>query len=195
MKTIVCVASGPSLTAADVDYCRGKASVLVVNDCYRLAPWADFMYAADVSWLGLNYQAIAAHFHGERWTQDAQAAEWYGMRYIRSMDEPGLSCDPLVIHQGENSGYQAVNLAYHLGAQRILLLGYDMGATGNSHWFGDHPPALCGLDELKTRAWPRWIAHFGKLAEGLAWAGVEVVNCTRSTNLGCFPRMTIEQAL
>jgi hypothetical protein len=43
---VVCVASGHSLTKEDVEYCKGKAKVYIVNDGYKLAPWADLLYAA-----------------------------------------------------------------------------------------------------------------------------------------------------
>ncbi|HCZ48509.1 MAG TPA: hypothetical protein DCZ11_05850, partial [Gammaproteobacteria bacterium] len=49
--------------------------------------------------------------------------------------EPGLSASPLRIHQGGNSGYQALNLAVLLGAERVILLGYDMHG---GHWHGRH---------------------------------------------------------
>ena len=53
------------------------------------------------------------------------AAAW-GINQLKSVAQPGLSRTQGVIHQGKNSGYQALNLAYLLGAKRILLLGYDM---------------------------------------------------------------------
>jgi len=37
-ETFVCLASGPSLTQADVDYCRGKARVIAIKDVLHLAP-------------------------------------------------------------------------------------------------------------------------------------------------------------
>ena len=39
-ETIVCAASGPTLTAADLAYARRRAPVVAVNDAIRLAPWA-----------------------------------------------------------------------------------------------------------------------------------------------------------
>ena len=48
-STIVCIASGPSLTLGDVEACAGSA-VLTVNDGYRFAPWADVLFSADVKW-------------------------------------------------------------------------------------------------------------------------------------------------
>jgi hypothetical protein len=50
-STIVCIASGPSLTREDVDACRGAAGVvLAVNDTITYAPWADVLYACDRRW-------------------------------------------------------------------------------------------------------------------------------------------------
>ena len=46
-ETVVCIASGPSLTRDDVEYCRGRAKVLVINTSILLAPWADAFHACD----------------------------------------------------------------------------------------------------------------------------------------------------
>jgi hypothetical protein len=50
-ETAVLVASGPSLCPSDVDRVRGRARVIAVNDGYRLAPWADVLYACDRRWV------------------------------------------------------------------------------------------------------------------------------------------------
>ena len=63
-RPCVVVASGPSLTAEDVDYCRERAAVIVVNDNYKLAPWADVLYAADPEWWDLHQGAPS--FQGDR---------------------------------------------------------------------------------------------------------------------------------
>lgn len=96
------------------------------------------------------------------------------------------------IHYGNNSGFQAMNLAYHWGARRMLLLGFDCKAqAGKVHWFGDHPKPL----RTEPSAFKTWLASFEKLAKDLKADGVEVVNCSRETALTCFKRSTIDQAL
>lgn len=98
-----------------------------------------------------------------------------------------------VMHGG-NSGYQALNLALHLGARRIVLLGYDMGVgeDGRLHWFGRHPS---GLNNPKPEHFATWAKAFGALAPALADLGVEVVNCSRRTALDCFRRAPLEEVL
>ena len=96
-----------------------------------------------------------------------------------------------MIHLGQNSGYQAIGLAYHLGASRILLLGYDMQFTdGRSHWHGDHPRGMGNANSVD-----KWARHFPAMAADLSAEGIEVLNCSRQTALTCFQRATIEDAL
>ena len=45
--TCCILATGPSLTPAQAEYAKGKARVIAVNDAWRLAPWADILYACD----------------------------------------------------------------------------------------------------------------------------------------------------
>ena len=48
----VCLGGGPSLNKEDIEYCREKKGVrfIAINDAYRLAPFADILYAADKKW-------------------------------------------------------------------------------------------------------------------------------------------------
>jgi hypothetical protein len=44
------LAAGRASPPADVEACRGKTRVIAVNDAYRLAPFADVLYACDEKW-------------------------------------------------------------------------------------------------------------------------------------------------
>lgn len=89
----------------------------------------------------------------------------------------------------ENSGAGAISLAAHLGATRVLMLGYDCQRTGGkAHWHGDHPAGLGNAGSLA-----KWPAIFEKLASVLV--GTEIINCSRDTALACFPRVRLEDAL
>jgi len=92
-----------------------------------------------------------------------------------------------------NSGYQALNLAIHFGARKIILLGYDMqcGPNGQTHWFGSHPGAL----EKGAGLYPRFVQNFRTTLPDLERNGITVVNCSRSTALDCFPKIPLVEAL
>lgn len=183
------IASGPSLTVEDVNSLKGQR-VICINDNYRLAPWADVLYACDGHWWDWHHdrEELKA-FKGRKITQDEAAANRYGLEYIKSVDAPGLSRDPAYIHQGSNSGIQAINLAYHLGARRVVLLGYDMQATGDkAHWFGDHPTGF-------RSKWDRWIPLYQRVADDAKLMGLEIINATRETALTCFQRKPLSSLL
>lgn len=188
-QTIVCLASGPSLTANDVDACRGKAPVVAVNDTYRLAPWADVLYACDAKWW--DYHNGVTMFPGLKFSLEKKADRWLGVQVLERSNDRGLDLSPARLCTGMNSGYQAINLAVHLGARRILLLGYDMQVQGKrSHFFGDHPKGL-----QRSAAYEQCCERFASLVEPLKSLGVSVINCSRQSALKAFPRQPLVEAL
>ena len=187
-RPVVVVASGPSLSRADVDYCRGRAAVVVVNDNYRIAPWADVLYAADPEWWDAHRGAT--EFRGVRVTQDAGAARRYGIAYVESVAAPGFSLERGRVHRGDNSGFQAVNLAVLYGGRPIVLLGFDLKLAGDGrrHWFGDHPGEL-----NQDSPYGSFRHAFNEAAA--RHPDVEIVNATRETALECYPRRRLREIL
>ncbi len=193
-STVVCLGGGPSLTAEDVDYCRGKARVIAVNDAYRLAPWADALYGCDVQWWKWHHGV--REFSGEKWSLEQPNwgnwhDRWSDIQLLKNAGDHGLSLDPTEIATGSNSGYQAVNLAVLYGARRVVLLGYDMQTKGTqSHWFGHHPQRA-GV----VAPFAQFLESFKSLVKPLADLGVEIVNCTPGSRLRCFPMATLRDTL
>lgn len=187
-ETVVIIASGPSLLETDVELCRGKMRCIAVNDNWRLAPWADVLYACDVRWW-VHHKGVP-EFTGEKWTCDPRArAQFKELNCVPGKFLPGLSFNPAMIHTGRNSGYQAINLAVLFGAKRILLLGFDMQKTGGkAHWFGPHDSAL-----VATSGYDGFIQCFRTIPPLIKGRGIEIINCTRETALSMFPRMAIEE--
>ncbi len=136
-------------------------------------------------------------FEGRLWTQTTQweelgkpvnPAQW-GIVGLTSVEAPGLSRKMPVVHRGDNSGYQAVNLAYLLGAERIILLGFDQMVTGKQrHWFGDHP----GHMNVESN-YPACIKHFQSIKPEAY--GIEILNCSRRTALNHFPCHALDEVL
>jgi hypothetical protein len=191
-QTWFIVASGPSLTREDVDSIRGQR-VMVINDNFLLAPWAEVLYASDGYWWDWHAERVKS-FKGRKITQDKQAAEDYQLEYIRGVDADGISRDPAVIHTGANSGVAAINLsAVRFGARRIVLLGFDMQATGGkAHWFGEH--AWIQRDPAEG-TWHRWLRRYQVVADDARDMGIEIINATRETALRCFPRVPLASLL
>lgn len=183
---VVCVASGPSLTKKDLEYCHGKAKIYVVSDVYKIAPFADVLYSCDESWW--DFHSGAFDFGGAKWTLTKSAADKYGLNFINCIYGAVWSNKPEFIASGGNSGFQALNLAVIHGATEVILLGYDMQATGGQrHFFGDHPPGL-----HRPSNYLGWVKNFVRAADQIP---VPVINCSRETAIPCFPRRELRDVL
>jgi hypothetical protein len=182
--TMVLFGGGPSLTVADVDACYGgRCPAIAINNAWQLAPWAAVLYAADQKWWTWAHGAPA--FAGLKYAiAPMEETKYPDVQVLRNTGPLGLEREPTGLRTGRNSGYQAVNLAVHLGAARILLLGFDMSPTpdGRQHWHAPHPDQTPSPYE-----YPQWLAAWPSLVEPLAAAGVTVINCSRRTVLTTFP--------
>lgn len=188
-SSVVILASGPSLTVEQCELVRAWRTaapgryVIAINTTFKRAPWADVLYACDAAWWKKYLPEVEAEFGGALWSQDKEAARQFGVHLIPSLRLPGLCTQPGFIHQGGNSGYQAINLAVQAGAKQITLLGYDMNDRAGKHWHGKYTN---GLPNTGTHLFLEWIRNFEQLASDLKTAGVSVVNCTPSSALTSF---------
>lgn len=199
-STIVLIANGPSLSKPQIgsayqSWIERRVRVLGCNDAYRIAPWIDGLYACDLKWWTHHIEPVRDLHMAMLFTQDAQAADQYGLWHIPSRCQTGLSADSGYIHTGQggaHSGFQLLNLAVHLGAKRIILIGYDCGTPDmqRKHWFGNHPPPLDMNPFYST-----WAAPYRDAAPQLFKLGVEVINCTPGSAIDCFPRSRIGAVL
>lgn len=193
-QTVVCLASGPSLCAEDVEAVKGRARVIAVNDAGRLAPWADVLYSSDPQWWKRYYKATPFVFDGPKYAIEKrpkshrQDYPWPDLEVLRNTGTDGLELDPSGLKTYQNSGGAAINLSVHFGAKRIVLLGYDMalGTNGRKH-FCDGPGPSSPYGEFRKR--------IGTMVGPLRQVGVTVINASRRTALGCFPRATLAEAL
>jgi hypothetical protein len=193
-ETVCCIASGPFLTADQCDAIPESWPVIAVNDAYKLAPWADVLYFANLlpgEWLDWHKDREEfKSFLGVRVGIEQHAKCDYpeDMHILRNLDNgvpTGLSLDPKGLKTGSNSGYQALNLAVLTGAKRIVLLGYDYKLGKKSHFFGDHPVPT---NENHLR---QFAQNFSSIENELKSLGVEVLNCSPDSALNQFPKVSL----
>jgi hypothetical protein len=187
------LASGPSQNFDDIKAIQGRGTVLAVNNTIFSAPWADLVYAADAKWWEVYGPRLRTYTGRKlsisKGSRNYGATEIVkpGPRNAQGLGEMGC------VKLGGNSGYQAINVAYNEGAERIVLLGFDCGYTfGRRHYHEDHP-RVRGLGNADGVEF--WRARFPALAADLRDKGVQVVNCSRYTTLDCFERMDLETYL
>lgn len=180
MIDLICIASGPSLTASDCEAVRlsGK-NVVTVNNSWKMAPWSDYLFAADLKWWRAYHGEL--NTRAERWTSSAAAAKMYNVKFFKASG-------PF------NSGMRTIQWAIWRGFKNILLLGYDCSIKNGVHWHGLHDErrALKNPDARKVR---RWHSQFEQVAITADEKNVTVRNCSRFTDLECFPLAKLEDVL
>jgi hypothetical protein len=207
-QTIACIATGPSLTLQQVEAARRKGFVLFgCNNVWRDVPDLSLLYACNEEWWVRSWCDELKQYPAEKWTTNKVAADKFSLNWIAEKFDQGLSTNPRIVHHGHGSGYTMLNLAYLMGASRIVLLGYDckyapdydgrakkVGSTPRHYWAENG-----GEYHSSMQHWPIFSIKDGVHVEMVALYAsvamqkvVEIVNCTPDSAIDCFPRADIE---
>lgn len=194
-KPAVVIASGPSLAddqlqAVEQAHREQRVHVVAVNNTAERAPWADIVYMGDFTCLRHYHPRLAKLCSGEWVTQCRAGAERWKLTHVKPCSNKGMTLER--IHMNGNSGAQAINVAAAFGANRILLLGFDMKADklGRDHWFGQHPKPL-----VQKQLYDDWLHKFEFIAKDAKALGLDIINCTPGSALTLFPMQPITEAL
>jgi len=179
MIEVFCIASGPSLTAEDCELVRQSgAKVIAVNNSWKMAPFCDYLYAGDSKWWRAYHHEV--NIPAEKWTCSRAATQKFGVKLH-------------LAGGGYNSGMRAIQFAVMKGFKTIGLLGYDCSLKNGIHWHGNHSGNyLKNPTPVKV---VRWHEQFARAAQKATIAGAKVFNCSRYTELECFDRLALEDAL
>lgn len=194
-RPVVIIGGGPSLSLKQIHQI-GKAhgdkrvQTIAVNDAIYPAFWADWLHAGDLKWWRWHIQRIN-RFPGIRTTLCDDVPQPWINGYLEYTGDLGFDPDPSACRSGGSSVYQAICIATHAGAKRIILVGVDMkfAASGDRHWFGEHPERT--PIDYGTAMAPK----FDTLKAPLDELGVHVVNCSPGTMLETFEKGDLEKFL
>lgn len=180
MIDLICIASGPSLTAGDCEAVRlfGKG-VVAVNNSWKMVPWCDYIFAGDLKWWRAYHREL--NIQAERWTSSTAAAKTYKVNFFKASG-------PF------NSGMRAIQWGIWKGFKDILLLGYDCSLKNGIHWHGPHDERRA-LKNPNAKKVCRWHSQFEQVAIDANKKGVLIRNCSRYSEMACFPRAKLEDVL
>lgn len=198
------IATGPSARREkSLAELRGRLRVIAIKEAaVDLAPWADVAYGCDGAWWA--YRRGLPGFRGVKvtWEGSGAASRFADVHAVRIPEAPRskpgdrkyvdriLTAVPGVIGSGNNSGFQALNLAVQFGAKRIVLIGFDLAGK---HYYGRNEwPRAGNPDE---RRFDVWRSCFAENAPVLKVLGVEVVNASQGSTLSCFRHMPLDQVI
>ena len=189
--TAYIIGGGPSVKNENLDLIKNK-HIIGVNNAYLLGDWVDVGWFGDKKWIrwhaenwrkfpGIKASCNAAHevitMHGE----------W--IHFLARGNAVGIDTTPGFVSWNHCSGSSAINLAYHLGAARIVLIGFDMhDVDDQKNWHEDHK------DNGKA-PYQRFLSCFGDIAKDAKELGVEIINATKDSAIKNFPYYPIEDLI
>jgi hypothetical protein len=189
-ETVYIIGGGPSLKNFDLGQLAGSRTI-AINKAILFHSQADVLYWTDVRFYTW-YKKEVDNYKGLKFALRPGSQYSDDVKVLKKGKTHGIETDRQTLAHGNNSGYAAINLAYHLGAKRIILLGFDMGSNGNDSHFHDGYPTKSTGDRIFH---DKFLPGFKQLKSELKGTGVTVLNASPYSKLTVFPKITLEQAL
>ena len=187
---VAIIAPGVSLMTSDIMALKeARVFTIAIGDAGRVKMTdADILYHADATWW-YNYKGCPEVSSARICIEKLTYGNVYAMR--RSPKQDGIDLNFPYLVTGNNSGYQAINLAMYSNPKEIILLGYDMKKTDGKHnIIGDHPPRI-----KRPADFDLFIDNISTLAPVLDNMRVKVYNCSLDSALTCFDKKELKDVL
>ena len=197
------VISGAASPSAYSPYMKDIHSchVIAVNMAYKIGDWIDMVIFGDQGYF-LKEKNNLADFPGIKVSVTPAARDIPWVRYIpRDTSHPkGITTNSKAISWNLNTGAAAINLAAHLGAKRIILLGFDMklGKGNMQHWhnlYQKGPVIEKDIRRMKKLPFDRHLSCFPAIAADAKKLGITILNASPDSAITAFPKVTVKEIL
>jgi hypothetical protein len=189
-KDFYLIGGGPSVNQFDLEQLRGK-NTIGCNEAFRLGPEiCKNLIFSDNLWFIANIHAIEVEAErGMQVWSVCPTTENFVLPWLHQMTRvnSGLHRPPALGLNG-STGAAAINLAVNLGADRIFLIGYDLGADeqGRTHWHNSYQRPTSEESFARHRNGFEYIAKaLSKFAPE-----VQVINLNPASKLEMFDKYT-----
>jgi hypothetical protein len=217
-KTIYCVGNGPSLATEDVSLLKNE-NLILTNSGFKILDKCEPGFACSIVQDTWRYQSLNADLktlsipvfyscHEPSMVKKNIAMakkEWVYLKFrwksthIKLGFAGGLTFDTTFdfsdnIEETFYGGYSvifgAIQLAYYMGASKIVLLGVDMDFSGSQKHFDPTIKHIFPGDyNYEKLAKPHFIACRDKLNQ----LGVELVDATTNGKIDVLPKTSLQQ--
>ena len=198
-STIWVLGAGPSLGLVKKyeDIIRNKITI-AVNNAFQIGDYLSVCFFGDARhyW---EYQKQMDEFKGLKVSFNIHITNnnprlpinhIKDIKIINRVGKFGLSDNSKGINYNGSSGGAAINLAYRLGSNKIILVGMDLKLKdGKLHYFYNHHDRSSYLDKLKKKV--IWEAIMRDAKE----KGISIVNVSDNSDVPIIPKMKIEDVL
>lgn len=195
---VAIIASGTSLNKEDFStFQKGHGLVICVNESWRKYPNPDLVVTIDTVKLEPRFkpcphQAIACvpeDFELKIPNQFGRTLPDHPFMYVKRKQGVGFCEDEDSVNGGENSGFGAMNIAYHMQPALLFLFGIDLVNMGT------HCHSHSDRRRQSTKLLKRLPGNFAAAEHQLAERGIEVYNGSPISKLTGWPKMEVREAI
>ena len=173
--------------------------VIAVNMAFRLGTWVDLVWFGDSGFYRKNRKELL-EFPKPKIGCSARIQNYVEQDNLKWVPKDkrkayGITTRKNHISWNANSGSSAINLAYHLGCRRIILLGFDMNRIGTQqHWHSEYRASNRPLEDRKL-PFSRHSKGFGDIAKDAKRLGVEILNVSPISEIKELQKVKLEDVL
>lgn len=195
-STVFIIGGGPSIKKQDLTMISANGHKTIgCNAAFLDYPWIDCVYFGDCKF----HMWITEDNHYKR-----QFDEFKGLKISCCPDtttdkrihslfriQKGIVQDRRSIGWNMNTGGSAINLGYHLGASRIILLGFDMHLKNGMNYHDYHIIPPNNPEEVLKK----FIRFFRFITEDAKELKLKILNATPESALNYFPMVKYEEVV
>ena len=176
--------------------------VIGVNMAFKIGAWIDMVFWGDKKWYLTNRIEMAS-FKGLKVTCHPYFANGRfpneGVKYILkdTIHSQGISQRANSASWNANSGSAAISVAAHMGATKIILVGFDMKLDDvyKQHWHSEYGAMNRKGATPKSLPFNRHLVGFPHIARDARKMGITIINACPDSAIPDFPKMSVKDIL
>ncbi len=183
------IGGGVSVKFLDLSPLQGNF-VIGVNNSFFLYDWISYCWFGDNRWY-LHNEARLKKCRNKIATCNHEFKEHKEIICLPRRKLQGIETEFPYVSWNRCSGGSAINFAYHCGAKKIILIGFDMKSDkeGNRNFHNDHLPKW-NIPEYNP--YPGFIKCFQHIAIDAKKIGIEILNANLDSELNCFEKISFQ---
>lgn len=200
-KPCYIVGGGWSLKGFNISLLEGK-NIIGINNAFKLADYISFCWFGDFQWYGWNLADITMRrLKSPSLTSFVSCHHKFEnhpfIYHVERTGGAGINRKQNKVYWNYCSGLSAINFAYHLGSNLIILLGFDMKPNPSSplsnNWHEEHQVKLRKAINPYT-SYLRTVEPIRRDADEL---GITILNVTKDSGIpnDVFKWISIEEAI
>lgn len=163
-----------------------------INNAFRLGDWVDVCWFVDSRFYWWYKKELDAYkglkLSYNRHPELLGSLEYIeGVKTVKGSSGEGISLQGIKFNS--SSGGSSINLAYLLGAKKIVLVGFDMRfVNSKSNWWDYSNHML-----VREKGYDNFIKPFHRLKKDADMLGLEILNATPGSALDMFKFVRLDE--